>query len=174
MDEVTGEIGFDFSMNVAKMWERAFFKTETPTTKKTALRTSIVLGKHGGAYPMLKKLSQLGLGGKQGNGNQFISWIHELDFTHAIAFIINNEIEGAVNIVSPTPIRNVDFMKTLQHQIHIPLGIAISKPLLKIGAAIIGTETELILKSRNVIPKRLQDNGFIFRYDNLKEALKNL
>lgn len=174
MDEATGDIGFDFSMNVAKMWERTFFQTETPNTKKTALRTSIVLGKNGGAYPMLKKLAQLGFGGKQGNGRQFISWIHELDFVRAVAFIIEKEIEGKINIVSPAPVRNAEFMKTLQHRVGMPVAIPISKTLLEIGSAIIRTETELVLKSRNVIPARLQEEGFTFKYENLENALKDL
>ena len=156
------------------MWERTFFQVETPKTKKTALRTSIVLGKNGGAYPTLKKLTQLGFGGKQGNGRQFVSWIHELDFARAVAFIIEKEIEGKINIVSPVPVRNIDFMKALQHRVGMPLAISISKTLLKIGAAIVGTETELVLKSRNVIPARLQEEGFTFKYENLENALKDL
>ncbi len=174
MDETTGDLGFDFSMNVAKMWERTFFQTETPKTKKTALRTSIVLGKNGGAYPMLKKLTQLGFGGKQGNGRQFVSWIHELDFARAVAFIIEKELEGKINIVSPAPVRNKNFMKTLQHRVSMPIAIPISKTLLEVGSAIIRTETELVLKSRNVIPARLQEEGFTFKYENLEDALKNL
>ena len=88
MDEVDGEIGNDFSINVALSWEKAFFKTETPNTLKTALRTSIVLGKNGGALIPLKNLAKIGFGGKQGNGDQFLSWIHEEDFAHAVDFII--------------------------------------------------------------------------------------
>jgi len=174
MDETTGEIGHDFSMNVAKMWERAFFEADTPRTIKTAMRTSIVLGKSGGAFVPLKKLAQFGLGGTQGSGNQFVSWIHEADFTHAAAHIINNQIEGVINVVSPHPIRNADFMKALRHAVGIPFGLNITTGMLKFGAKIIGTETELVLKSRNVIPKRLTESGFTFEYVNLNEALNNL
>ena len=159
MDEETGEIGFDFSMNVAKMWERAFFQMETPQTKKTALRTSIVLGKDGGAYPMLKRLAQLGFGGRQGNGKQFVSWIHEKDFARAVEFIIKEETEGVVNVVSPAPVRNAGFMKALRQRWGMPVGIPLGKGILEFGSAIIGTETELVLKSRNVIPERLQKAG---------------
>ncbi|MES2484792.1 MAG: TIGR01777 family oxidoreductase, partial [Bacteroidota bacterium] len=113
MDEVHGEIGHDFSMNVAKIWERTFFAAATPHTKKIALRTSIVLGKHGGAFVPLKRLAQLGLGGRQGKGSQFVSWIHETDFARAVEFILSNQMEGVVNVVSPTPVRNVHFMKAL-------------------------------------------------------------
>ena len=174
MDEINGEIGNDFSMNVAQSWEKAFFKTETPKTLKTALRTSIVLGKKGGAFIPLKTLAKLGFGGKQGNGNQFISWIHETDFARAIDFIIEKEITGVVNIVSPKPIANRDFMTLLRKSVGIPFGIPISEPLLKFGSVFIRTEAELVLKSRNVIPKRLHENGFQFEFDTLEKTLRNL
>lgn len=174
MTEENGEIGNDFSMNVAKAWEKTFFEIETPKTLKTALRTSIVLGKNGGAFIPLKRLTQFGLGGKQGNGNQFISWIHEKDFARAIEFTIEKEMIGVVNIVSPKPIQNKDFMSELRKSLKMPIGIPTPKPILKIGAKIIGTETELVLKSRNVIPERLQENGFEFEFDTLEKAFKNL
>lgn len=161
-------------MNVAKAWEKAFFQTEAPKTLKTSLRTSIVLGKNGGAFIPLKRLTQFGLGGKQGKGNQFISWIHEKDFARAIEFIIEKEMIGVVNIVSPKPIQNKDFMSELRKSLKMPIGIPTPKPILKIGAKIIGTETELVLKSRNVIPERLQENGFEFEFDTLEKAFKNL
>lgn len=174
MDEYSGEIGNDFSMNVAKEWEKTFYKVETPKTLKTAIRTSIVLGKNGGAFVPLKKLTQLGLGGKNGNGKQFVSWIHEKDFARAIAFIIEKELSGSINVVSPKPIRNEVFMKKLQKAIGIPFGLPISKPILEFGAKIIKTETELVLKSRNVIPKRLTENGFEFEFGDLEKTFKNL
>lgn len=174
MTEENGDIGNDFSMTVAKKWEEEFFKTKTPNTKKTALRTSIVLGKNGGAFIPLKRLTQFVFGGKQGNGNQFISWIHELDFARAIDFIIHKELEGKINIVSPQPIKNKEFMKKLQKAIKIPFGIPTPKPILKLGAKIIGTESELVLKSRNVIPEILMQNGFQFEYPNIENTFKNL
>lgn len=174
MDEENGEIGNDFSMNVAKSWEKVFFEIQTPHTKKTALRTSIVLGKNGGAYLPLKNLTKVGFGGKQGKGNQFISWIHEKDFARAVAFIIEKELTGVLNIVSPQPIRNMLFMKALRKSLGVPTGIPISEKLLKFGAKMIGTETELVLKSRNVIPKRLTENGFTFEFGVLRDALDSL
>lgn len=174
MDEVEGEIGNDFSINVALSWEKAFFKTETPNTLKTALRTSIVLGKNGGALLPLKTLAKIGFGGKQGKGNQWISWIHEDDFARAIEFIIKKEMTGKVNIVSPNPISNTDFMQKLRKAVGVPFGISLNKFFLEIGSFIIRTETELVLKSRNVIPKRLQENGFEFKFENIDPALQNL
>lgn len=174
MDEVDGEIGNDFSINVALSWEKAFFKTETPKTMKTALRTSIVLGKNGGAFIPLKTLAKIGFGGKQGKGNQFVSWIHEEDFANAVDFIIQKEITGFINIVSPTPTRNVDFMQKLRKAVGFPFGIPLSKFLLEIGSFFIRTETELVLKSRNVVPKRLLENGFKFKFGDIDKAFENL
>ena len=174
MTERNGEIGNDFSMNVAKEWEKTFFEINTPKTNKTALRTSIVLGKNGGAFIPLKRLAEFGLGGKQGNGNQFISWIHELDFARAIDFVIDKELVGKVNIVSPKPIRNKDFMFELRKSIRSPFGLSTPTILLKIGAKIIGTEPELVLKSRNVIPEILLENGFQFEYSTIEKTFKSL
>lgn len=174
MDEDDGEIGNDFSINVALSWEKAFFKTETPKTLKTALRTSIVLGKNGGALIPLKTLAKIGFGGKQGKGNQFVSWIHEDDFANAIDFIIEKEMTGVINIVSPKPIRNVDFMQKLRKAVGFPFGISMNKFFLEIGSFIIRTETELVLKSRNVVPKRLLENEFQFKFGTLEKALQNL
>ncbi|MCC9017263.1 TIGR01777 family oxidoreductase [Flavobacterium lipolyticum] len=174
MDEVEGEIGNDFSINVALSWEKAFFKTETPNTLKTALRTSIVLGKNGGALLPLKTLAKIGFGGKQGKGNQWISWIHEDDFARAIEFIIKKEMTGKVNIVSPNPISNTDFMQKLRKTVGVPFGIPLPKFFLEIGSFIIRTETELVLKSRNVIPKRLLEKGFAFKFENIDPAFQNL
>jgi uncharacterized protein (TIGR01777 family) len=174
MDEAHGEIGDDFSMNVAKAWEAEFFGIQTPKTLKTALRTSIVLGKKGGAFPALKNITKFGFGGKQGDGRQFVSWIHERDFARAVEFIIDKKPGGAVNVVSPEPIRNASFMTVLRRNLGVPTGIPIGKKMLEFGAKIIGTETELVLKSRNVIPKRLTDDGFAFFYGTLDKALHNL
>lgn len=174
MDETDGEIGNDFSINVALSWEKAFFKTETPNTLKTALRTSIVLGKNGGAFIPLKTLAKTGFGGKQGKGNQFVSWIHEEDFANAVDFIIQKEITGVINVVSPEPVCNADFMQKLRKAVGFPFGIPLNIFLLRIGSFFIRTEAELILKSRNVIPKRLLENGFKFKFENIDKAFENL
>ncbi|MDW8849373.1 TIGR01777 family oxidoreductase [Flavobacterium sp. MMLR14_040] len=174
MEEVNGEIGNDFSINVALSWEKAFFKTETPNTLKTALRTSIVLGKNGGAFIPLKTLAKIGFGGKRGKGNQFVSWIHEEDFANAVDFIIQKEIVGVINVVSPEPVRNFNFMQKLRKAIGFPFGIPMNVFLLKIGSFFIRTEAELVLKSRNVIPKRLLENGFEFKFGDIDKTFENL
>jgi len=175
MDEHSGEIGTGFSVDVAKAWENSFFSSETPHTKKVALRTAIVLGKNGGALTPIKRLTQLGLGGKQGSGFQKFSWIHERDFARALAFCIeNNLIDGPVNIVAPTPSDNRTLMSLMRKKLGIPFGIPSSKSLLEFGARLIRTETELILKSRNVIPLKLQKAQFKFEFSTLSEALNDI
>lgn len=174
MTETNGEIGDDFSMNVAKTWEQTFFEVPTKNTLKTALRTSIVLGKNGGAFIPLKRMTQLGLGGKQGKGNQFISWVHEQDFARAIEFIVHEKMTGVVNIVSPKPIQNKVFMKQLRKSLGFPFGFPTPTPILELGAKIMGTEPELVLKSRNVIPERLLQKGFYFQFDTLDKTFKDL
>ncbi len=175
MDEDNGELGDGFSVSVAKAWERSFFELNVIKTRQVALRTSIVFGKDGGAFVPIKRLTQLGFGGKQGPGNQKVSWIHELDFARSVAFIIENEhINGVINIVAPKPTTNAELMQKLRKKLKIPFGIPIGRTMLELGAKIINTETELILKSRNVIPKRLQNAGFKFSYKTLDSTLDNL
>jgi uncharacterized protein (TIGR01777 family) len=175
MDEENGEIGSGFSVDVAQAWEAAFFNSPTPKTRKVALRTSIVLGKNGGALQPIKRLTRLGLGGKQGNGKQKFSWIHETDFAHSIAFIMNDpSLSGAINIVAPTPTTNATLMQLMRNYLKVPFGLPAGKGLLNLGARLIRTETELILKSRNVIPTRLLKAGYTFRFNSLEIALKEL
>lgn len=174
MDEKYGEIGSDFSMDVAKDWENTFYDILTPHTLKTAARIGIVLGKNGGAFVPLQQISKTGFGGKCGKGTQFISWIHETDFANAISFIIKNKIGGSVNLVSPKPTKNEVFMQKLRTNLGVKFGIPIPEWLLKFGAILIRTEGELLLKSRNVIPGRLKEHHFKFEFGNIDDALKNL
>jgi len=173
MDAENGEIGTGFSVNVAKAWEQVFFAAPTPKTRKIALRTSIVLGKNGGALQPIKNLARLGFGGKQGEGNQKFSWIHIDDFLRALAFIIATEkLDGPVNIVSSKPVTNSELMRQVRKTVGVPFGFPLPKIVLEIGSRIIRTETELVLKSRNVIPKKLQRYGFEFEHETLKSALE--
>jgi len=175
MDEFTGEIGSGFSVDVAKAWEASFFSQVTPKTRKIALRTAIVLGKKGGALKPIVNLAKAGFGGKQGNGNQYFSWLHEDDFSRAIHFLIDKEeLEGIFNLVAPKPTTNTILMSTIRQLLKIPFGIPLPKWLLEIGANMIRTETELVLKSRRVVPKRLIDNGFSFKYMSLTKSLNHL
>jgi uncharacterized protein (TIGR01777 family) len=172
---LTGIIGDDFSMNICKSWENEFFKSETENLRKVALRTSIVLGNNGGAFPKLKMLTKFGLGGKQGRGNQNVSWIHIEDFCRAVEFIIEHEnISGNINITAAHPLSNEEFMKKLRKEMNIPFGLNAPVWQLEIASIILNTETELLLKSRNVYPEKLIKSGFEFSYSTVESAFKNL
>lgn len=172
--EETGVIGDDFSMNIAKSWEKEFYAIVIPGVRKIALRTSIVLGKNGGAFPKLKTITRLGMGGKQGRGDQFVSWIHIDDFCKAIDFLINSTLSGSVNVTAPNPKANKDFMRDLRKQLGVSIGISQPVWLLELASTIIKTETELLLKSRYVYPQRLLDAGFQFEYETVEECMKEL
>lgn len=175
MDEENGIIGDDFSMNICKSWEKVFFADTSLPVRKIALRTTIVLGNKGGAFPKMKTITRLGLGGKQGNGKQWVSWIHEQDFCRAVAFIIAHEqLTGKINVCAPNPVRNEDFMKYLRKSLGVPVSINSPVALLECASVFIGTETELLLKSRNVYPKRLLDTGFRFEFPEITQAFAEL
>ena len=173
MTEDGGELGKGFSVNVALAWEKAFFDFQLTNTRQIALRTAIVLGKDGGVMTPLKKLVQFGLGGRQGKGNQMFSWVHIEDVYQVILFLIKHEnLKGIFNCSSPNPVTNQILMKTLRNVMHVKVGLPSPEWLLKPGALLIRTETELILKSRWVLPDRLLNAGYTFTYPYLQQALE--
>lgn len=173
--EENGIIGDDFSMNICKSWEKEFFTAKNENVRKVALRTSIVLGNNGGAFPKLKLITKLGLGGKQGRGNQNVSWIHIDDFCKAIEHIIDNEnMSGVINVTAPNPLSNEEFMMKLRKEMKIPFGLNAPVWQLEIASIFLKTETELLLKSRNVYPEKLIKTGFEFSYPNIESVFNNL
>jgi hypothetical protein len=170
------EANDEFSVFVASEWERAFNETEMPVTRKGALRAAMVLGRNkNSVFPMLRRLARCGLGGKMGDGRQFISWIHEIDFCRAVEWLLtHNELNGAINLAAPNPVTNEEMMKMFRTMVSIPFGLPAARWMLEIGAFFLRTETELIIKSRRVIPRRLMESGFIFKYPSLRTALENL
>ena len=175
MTESTGEIGTGFSVNVATNWEKAFFGFKLTKTRQVALRMAIVLGKDGGVVLPIKKLVRFGLGGKQGKGNQMFSWIHIDDLFNVIVFLQQHaHLKGVFNTSSENPVNNKTLMQLFRENMNVQIGLPAPEWLLKIGAVLIKTETELILKSRWVIPERLLQSGFVFKYQTIDEALKNI
>lgn len=173
-NEFTGEIGEGFSEDVVRAWEKSFAQ-EVGDVRKVTARLGIVLGKGDGVIPRFKNLVRFGLGGKQGSGNQRVNWIHEDDFVHIIEwFRTNTSASGPYNIVSPNPVTNAELMKTMRKVMGMPFGLPAPEWMLALGAWLIGTETELLLKSRWVEPKRLKDEGFGFRYPEIEGALAHL
>lgn len=175
MTETKGEIGSGFSVEVAKAWEDAFFSFSLPHTRQAALRIAIVLGPGGGVMTPFKNLVRFGLGGHQGSGKQMFSWIHVEDLFQIILFIQEWEsLEGVFNCTSPNPVTNRELMATMRKVMHRKGGLPASTWMLNLGARVIRTEPELVLKSRWVIPNRLIKEGFMFKYGRLEQALQHI
>ena len=184
-DEHTGVIGggeqdapdtWRFSIDVATAWERTFDAALTPRTRKVALRSAMTLSPDaGGVFDTLRRLVRRGLGGRAGDGRQFISWVHYQDFVRAIEWLIEHEeVEGIVNVASPNPLPNAEFMRILREACGVPVGLPANRWMLEIGAVFMRTETELILKSRRVVPAILLERGFEFRYPEWRDAAHDL
>jgi len=163
MDEQAGEIGTGFSVDVCKKWEASFKSFQLKNTRQVIFRIGIVLGEKGGPLKPLLNLAKIGFGGRQGSGKQFFSWIHVNDFVRAFDFIISREdLDGTFNLTGPRPVRNYEMMHQIRRLANRRFGLPMPKWLLEIGAIFIRTETELILKSRRVVPRRLLEEGFEF------------
>ncbi len=175
MTETTGDIGDDFSMDVCKQWEKEFNTYNDLATRQITMRISIVLGWDGAALPALRSLIKFGLGGSQGDGKQYCSWIHVNDFCRTVDWLIENDsAKGIYNVTAPAPIPNQEFMKILRKGMNVPFGLNSPKWMLEFGAFFLRTETELVLKSRKVYPKRLLDEGFVFEFPELHNAAQEL
>jgi uncharacterized protein (TIGR01777 family) len=184
-DEVNGIIGgsesnvpdtWRFSIDVATAWEQAFNQAAVPLTRKVLMRSAIIMHPdRGSPFSILSRLVQCGLGGQAGDGKQFVSWIHDRDFFSAVLWLINHEqISGPVNLAAPNPLPNAEFMRILRAAWEMPVGLPAAEWMLELGAVILGTETELILKSRRVVPARLLRSGFTFQFPNWSAAAKDL
>jgi uncharacterized protein (TIGR01777 family) len=184
-DDVTGIIGgnepdapdtWNFSIDIATSWERVTNEADTPRTRKVLMRSALILSPdRGGIFDTLLSLVRFGLGGTAASGKQYISWIHELDFIRSIYWLIeHDELSGPINIASPNPLPNKEFMRILRDVYGIPIGLPAFEWQLAIGAFLMRSETELILKSRRVVPKLLTDSGFDFELPEWKEAAEDL
>jgi uncharacterized protein (TIGR01777 family) len=185
MEEISGELGgnepgtprtWRFSIDVARQWEEAFLASKTPSTRKVALRAAMVMSPAaGGIFTIILRLVRLGLGGAWGSGRQYMSWIHELDFFRAIEFLIaQEEISGPVNLAAPHPLPNHQFLSDLRQAWGIRVGLPAPPWMLAIGAVFLRTETELLLKSRRVVPAILRERTFAFRFPEWPEAARDL
>jgi uncharacterized protein (TIGR01777 family) len=184
-DEATGIIGgqegdvpetWRFSIDVATSWERALDEAVTPHTRKVKLRSAVIMSPdRGGIFDVLLGLVRHGLGGRSGSGRQYVSWIHYEDFVRAIRWLIDKEeIDGVVNLAAPNPLPNAEFMRALREAWGARLGLPATEWMLWIGAVMMKTETELILKSRRVVPGRLIEEGFEFQFPSWPKAARDL
>jgi uncharacterized protein len=173
-DEYTGEIKNDFSVQVCKQWEEVFYKQYTPHTRKVALRMAITIGSGGVMVPYFNLL-KFGLGGRQGSGKQMYSWIHIEDTCRIIEWLFeHNELEGTFNCSAPNPVTNGTFMEILRKASGTLFALPAYTWMIKLGVWFIGTEAELVLKSRWVVPTKLLETGYVFKYAFLDQALQDI
>ncbi len=184
-DEATGILGgsephvpdtWRFSIDVAMSWERELNEAVTPHTRKVIMRSAMTMSPDsGGIFDVLLRLVRFGLGGRAGDGRQYVSWIHDHDFVRVVDWLIeHDDLSGPVNLAAPNPMTYAEFMRVLREVWGIPIGLPATKWMLEIGSFFIGTETELVLKSRRVVPKRLLETGFHFQYPTWPEAARDL
>jgi uncharacterized protein (TIGR01777 family) len=184
-DDVTGVIGgsepdapesWKFSIDVATAWEKATNDANTPHTRKVLMRSAVILSPdRGGIFDVMFGLVRKGLGGAAGGGQQYISWIQDQDFVRSVNWLIeHDELSGPVNLASPCPLANKDFMRILRDAWGASIGLPAAEWMLAIGAILMGTETELVLKSRRVVPTRLLESGFEFEFPHWEQAARDL
>jgi uncharacterized protein (TIGR01777 family) len=183
-DELTGVLGggepgvpdvWNFSIQIAKNWEAELDAADVPGTRKIALRTAIMMGiDKDSAFDIFSGLARLGLGGKIGNGQQFVSWIHEVDLARSVEFLMESNISGPVNLASPYPLTQAEFAKDLCAAWGVRFGLPAAPWMTAIGAWFLNGDTELVMKSRRVIPTHLTQAGFQFQYPNWPEAARDL
>ncbi len=184
-DEATGIIGgnepgvpdyWEFSVRIARNWEAAQLELDLPNTRRVALRSAMVMSPdRGGVFDVLLKLARLGLGGPVAGGGQYVSWIHDQDFIRAIAFLLaRDDIEGPVNLAAPGPVPQRELMRSMRQAWGRRLGLPATAWMAEIGAWAMRSDTELLLKSRRVIPGRLLEAGFVFDYPEWSEASQDL
>jgi hypothetical protein len=184
-DEASGIIGgaeqdapdtWRFSIDVAKAWESAAAESETPATRKVLMRAAMVMSPdRGGIFDTLLRLVRVGLGGAVAGGRQYVSWIHHEDFVRAILWLIDHgEMEGAVNVAAPQPLPYRDFMAALRSAWGMPVGLPATAWMVEVGTFLLRTESELVLKSRRVVPGRLLDAGFVFQFPEWSAASRAL
>ncbi|MGW1780476.1 DUF1731 domain-containing protein [Streptomyces sp. NPDC002143] len=172
-DEATGLIGgaepdvpgyWGYSVDIATAWEREQEKADTPDTRKVALRSAMVMSPdRGGVFDVLLRLVRLGLGGPVAGGAQYVSWIHDHDFVRAVEFLVErDDLAGPVNLAAPAPLPQRAFMRALREAWGVPVGLPATKWMAELGAFALRSDTELLLKSRRVVPGRLLDAGFVF------------
>ncbi|PJI99860.1 hypothetical protein BX264_0127 [Streptomyces sp. 2333.5] len=184
-DEATGVIGgseagvpdyWAYSVEIAQNWERAQAEAPTPATRKVALRSAMLMSPdRGGVFDVLSRLTRLGLGGPVAGGAQYVSWIHDEDFVRAVEFLIaRDDIEGPVNLASPGPLPHRDFMRALRTAWGVPVGLPATRWMAELGAFALRSDTELLLKSRRVVPGRLRAAGFAFAHPEWEGAATSL
>jgi uncharacterized protein (TIGR01777 family) len=175
MDEASGELGTDFSPQVVLAWEKAFLEHARKGVRQVAVRCAMVFGKQGGALPRFVQLVKAGMGGRHGSGTQYVSWVHETDVAHFFQWLLDDpKAEGTIDLAAPNPLPQHELMRALRARIKPWFHVDVPRWALQFGAILLRTETELVLKSRRVVPTKALAMGFRFRFPHIGPALDQL
>src|ERR1051325_1031914 len=171
----TSPPGAGFLVETCRLWEQAFNESPTPKTRRMLTRIGFVLSAEGGALPKLAGLARWGLGGRAGNGRQYISWIHAQDLVRIFLRALDSQgMEGVFNATAPNPVTNDEFMRDLRRALHRPWSPPVPAWAVRVGGWLMGTEPALALTGRRCRPKRLGGFGFWFRFPGLGRALAEI
>ena len=184
-DDVTGVLGgsepdlpavWKASIDIAKSWERTLAEADTPNTRRVAMRTTIVMSPDAGSpFRVMLRLVRLGLGGLWGSGRQYVSWCHDRDFVRAVDWLLeHDDLSGPVNLTAPGPLPQRDFIREMRKAVGMPIGLPATAWMLEIGTFLMGTESELVLKSRRVLPRRITESGFHHEFADWSVAARDL
>jgi len=183
-DEISGIIGgeepgvpalWGKSIDIAKAWESALWESDVPGVRRVAMRSAMTMSiDRGSVFDVLSRLTRRGLGGRLGSGKQYVSWIHERDFARAVQFLIDFEVDGAVNLCAPEPLPQADFARKLREAWGVGVGLPAAEWMIELGCWAMRTESELVLKSRRVVPRRLEELGFRFDFVVWEDAAEDL
>jgi uncharacterized protein (TIGR01777 family) len=175
MDEINGELGSDFSPQVVLAWEKEFFRHKREGVRQVAVRCAMVFSSHGGAFPRFAQLTRFGLGGHHASGKQYVSWVHEADVSRFFQWLMDTpDVEGIINLAAPHPLPEHELMRELRQRVSPLFAFNVPKWMLTIGAFFLRTETELVLKSRRVVPTRALELGYRFQHEKILTALDAL
>ena len=174
-NDETGRPGTGFSVDVCRQWEEELNRARAGKVRKVCLRTAMVIGRGGPFLDLMTRIVKFRLGGRQGSGQQFVSWLHEKDFVDIIEFLIQREdLSGIFNLCAPNPLKNKSMMSYLRKACGVKIGLPALTPMVHLGAFLMRTEAELPLKSRNVVPGRLLKCGYEFKFSEMDKALEDL
>lgn len=166
---------WSYSVSIARSWEAMLFAAPTPSTRRVAMRLGFTMSPDAdGIFDVLMGLLRVGLGGRFRDGEQYVSWISDLDLVRAVEHLLNSDLEGPVNVTAPEPLQNHAFMRSLRQAAGIPFGLPILPGMDRVGAWLLSTDAELMHKSRRVVPKRLEESGFWFVHPAWESAAADL
>lgn len=161
----------EFTHKLCARWEQIASSAQSEKTRVCLLRTGVVLAPKGGILAKMVPSFRIGMGGPIGTGRQYLAWIHIDDMVNGILWLLNHDLQGPFNMVSPYPVRNEQFAHALGHALNRPAIVRVPATAIRL---LMGESSVLVLGGQRALPKRLEASGFAFRWYDLEEALADV